>query len=253
MGSLARQAYTPASHPRGGAFEPVALENQAEGHLDAARGVGLAENPTEGGGSGPQVRGVEDDAVGAVEEFTAVSHLYFLGDAEALDDGEIHLLHFVLTQVVEARGEGAEIGGELLGGDAVELRDIEGTVRVMRIQIQRAAQVNDVAPIEGRAGGEGGDEIDVFGGFEKSATLAERQIVRATRDHAVRILGGDALFEPWIEVVQVQPSVERFGTLPSHRLRAAFLLTHHYRMKVIRHQRICTSTRLSSAWWSAAS
>ena len=90
--------------------------------------------------------------VRAVEELTAIGHGQLLGNVESLDYREIHLVHTVLPQVSKTCREGAQVLRKLLRADPVELRDIECAIDMMRIQIERPAEVDDIPPTERSSG-----------------------------------------------------------------------------------------------------
>ena len=87
-----------------------------------------------------------------VERFKAELQVFLFGQLKSLKSGYVDVLAGVAAQVVIQRVKGPNIVLQLLIRDCVETGHVERTaVRLIPIQIQVAAVVNDVAPGERRA------------------------------------------------------------------------------------------------------
>src|SRR5260370_3531624 len=130
---------------------PSALPHDACACLHSARSIGVSRNLSERRTGRCQVGSAEGYAIGGVERLEPELKIFALAERESLDRREVEVLRRVPGQVAELRVEGPYVIPQLLRGDSVELRRIEReAIRLVPLQMERAAIVNHVAPCQRR-------------------------------------------------------------------------------------------------------
>ena len=86
-----------------------------------------------------------------VKRFGAELQADAFDDGDRLDDREIDVVDLVGAVAGEGAGECAGVAVEHTRGAAFEARGVEGLVQVAGVPIQVAAEIDDVAPTDGRA------------------------------------------------------------------------------------------------------